>query len=186
MRLNGIGESLYWSYANLGMAHAAVTKGDEAYHTGHYIIRNKLYSGLRKGTMNIRSLADDEKLKLVLPQACCYCGSKESLAVDHLIPRKKGGLDKGDNMVWSCRSCNSSKAATDVLEWLAKRNQFPPLLLLRRYLKICIEHCEKYNLMHAPLDWEGELPFSLSAIPHDFPPPKELTLWLNVDRNNPA
>jgi hypothetical protein len=178
MKINTVEESLYWSYANLGMAHAAVRKGDAKYHTGHFIIRNKLYTGFRNGTMNVKSLADDERLKLVLPQACCYCGSKHFLAVDHLIPRKKGGLDKGDNMVWSCRSCNSSKCATDVLEWLIKRGQFPPLLLLRRYLKISIDFCIQNDVMNTLINEAGELPFSLSVIPHDFPQPAHLTLWI--------
>jgi hypothetical protein len=81
-------------------------------------------------------------------------------------------------MVWACRSCNSSKRAMDVLEWLDRREPFPPLLLLRRYLKIRVEHCEQHELMSAPLDWEGDLPFRVSAIPHDFPPPKDLVLWV--------
>ncbi|MCX6621012.1 MAG: HNH endonuclease [Acidobacteria bacterium] len=72
---------------------------------------------------------------MVLPQACCYCGSRECLSVDHLIPTKRGGANSGDNMVWACRSCNSSKCARDALEWLAERNEFPPVLLLRRYLQ---------------------------------------------------
>jgi hypothetical protein len=71
MKIQTIGESLLWSYANLGMAHAAVRSGDAAYHRGHFIIRNRLYSGFRKDTMRIRSLAEDERLKLLLPQACC-------------------------------------------------------------------------------------------------------------------
>lgn len=175
-----VGESLYWSYANLGMAHAAVRKGDKAYHTGHFIIRNRLYAGFRNGTMNIGGLADDERLKLVLPQACCYCGDKNHLAVDHLIPRKRGGLDKGDNMVWSCRSCNSSKCATDVLEWLARREQFPPLLLLRRYLKLSVDFSKQNGLMVVPTKDATNLPFSLPAIPHDFPPPEKLILWVGI------
>ena len=37
------------------------------------------------------------------------------------IPTKRGGANTGDNLVWACRSCNSSKCAHDALEWLAKR-----------------------------------------------------------------
>lgn len=178
MKIDTIGESLYWSYANLAMAHAAVSKGDVHYHVGHFIIRSRLYAGLRNGSMNVGSLADDERLKLKMPQSCCYCGNTDHLAVDHLIPRKKGGLDKGDNMVWACRSCNSSKGATDALEWLLKRQQFPPLFLLRRYLKNAIEFCVQNDLMETPLTEAGELPFSLPTVPHTFPQPAELVLWV--------
>lgn len=180
MKIRTLGESLYWSYANLGMAHAAVKKGDISYHTGHFIIRNRLYTGFRNGTMNISALADDERLKLVLPQACCYCSSRNHLAVDHLISRKRGGLDRGDNMVWACRSCNSSKGATDVLEWLEKREQFPPLLLLRRYLKLSINFSKQNGYMDSLLGEHLNLPFSLSAIPHDFPQPAKLLLWVDT------
>lgn len=178
MNIETIGESLYWSYANLAMAHAAVSKGDEKYIVGHFMIRAKLYAGLRNGSMNVGSIADDERLKLRMPQSCCYCGSADHLSVDHLIPRKKGGLDNGDNMVWACRTCNSSKGATDVLEWLLKRQQFPPLFLLRRYLKSAIEFCIQNDLMETQLSEAGELPFSLTAIPHKFPQPVELFLWV--------
>lgn len=70
-----LGESLGWSYANLAMAHAAVAQGEQTYRTLHYMIRSRLHKGLREGKMQIASLAEDEKLKLVLPQACCYCGA---------------------------------------------------------------------------------------------------------------
>ena len=76
--------------------------------------------------MSIGPLADDERLKMVLPQACCYCGNHDHLSVDHLIPTKRGGANTGDNLVWACRSCNSSKCASDALEWLVKKNEFPP------------------------------------------------------------
>ena len=177
MQITTVGDSLFWSYSNLGMAHAAVEKGATGYKQLHFIIRNRLYSGLRKGTMNIGPLADDEKLKMILPQACCYCGARENLSVDHLIPSHKGGANAGENMVWACRSCNSSKCATDVLEWLAKRDQFPPLLLLRRYLKLAVDYCVENEIMDMPLEEVQDVPFSISAIPHDFPPPSELRLW---------
>jgi hypothetical protein len=117
-------------------------------------------------------------LKMVLPQACCYCGSREHLSVDHLIPTKRGGANSGDNLVWACRSCNSAKCARDVLEWLAEKNQFPPVLLLRRYLKLAIEMSTARDLMNSPLNAAPELPFSLSAIPTSYPSPSQLRLWV--------
>ena len=51
------------------------------------MVRNKLYHGLLSGTMSMRSLYDDERLKMTMPQACYYCGSTVALSVDHLIPR---------------------------------------------------------------------------------------------------
>jgi hypothetical protein len=172
-----IGESLHWSYANLGMAHAAVTKQAAVYGRSHYMIRARLFRGLRDGAMGVGSLLDDERLKLVLPQACCYCGVRANLSLDHLFASKVGGRDSADNIVWSCRSCNSSKGARDLLAWLGSRGQFPPLLLLRRYLKLAIGHCEDRQLLGVPLGETPELPFALREIPHEFPAPAGLILW---------
>lgn len=173
-----VGEYLYWSYANLGMAHAALSHGIKEYDRIHYIIRSRLYKGLCEGTMLIGSLADDERLKLIIPQACSYCGSREHLAVDHLVPRKLGGDDLGDNMIWACRFCNSSKGAADVLQWLSGKGLFPPILLLRRYLKIVICYCMENSIMDTPIIDAPHMPFSLLFIPHKYPPLSELRLWV--------
>ena len=178
MEIHTIGELLHWSYANLAMAHAAVTAKADKYGRTQYMVRSRLYTGLNKQTMSIGPLADDERLKMVLPQACCYCGSRDFLSVDHLISTKRGGKDSGDNFVWACRTCNSSKGARDVLEWLENRKEFPSLLLLRRYLKLAIEICRKMNIMNTPLCDAPELPFSLAAIPRDYPKPTHLRLWV--------
>jgi hypothetical protein len=176
--INTIGDLLHWSYANLAMAHAAVTAKADKYGRAHYMIRSRLFDGLNRQTMNIGSLADDERLKMVLPQACCYCGNRESLSIDHLIPTKRGGLDTGDNLVWACRSCNSSKCATDMLEWFIAKNEFPPLLLLRRYLKLAIEVSRKMNVMNTSLASAPLIPFALASIPRIYPPPGKLRLWV--------
>ncbi len=176
--IHTIGELLHVSYANLAMAHAAVSHGCDRYGPTHYMIRGRLLKGLRDGTMRIGPLADDARLNMVLPQACCYCAEAGRLSADHLLPLKRGGPHAGDNLVWACRSCNSSKGATDVLEWLAKREQFPPLLLLRRYLKLAVEFCRVARLMDCLLDEAPPLPFSPSAIPTSYPPPASLSLWI--------
>jgi 5-methylcytosine-specific restriction endonuclease McrA len=41
---------------------------------------------------------------------CQYCGSKEDLTFDHLVPRSKGGRTTWDNVVTACAECNLSKA----------------------------------------------------------------------------
>jgi hypothetical protein len=178
MDITTVGELLHWSYANLAMAHSAVGAKAEKYGRTHFIVRARLNAGLNKQTMSIGPLAEDERLKMVLPQACCYCGSRDHLSADHLIPTKRGGANSGDNLVWACRSCNSSKCARDALEWLAERNQFPPLLLLRRYLKLAIELSRDRHLLNTPIVEAPDLPFSLSAIPTKFPQPSQLRLWV--------
>ena len=40
---------------------------------------------------------------------CQYCGCKDDLTFDHLIPRSLGGLTRWDNVVTACAPCNLSK-----------------------------------------------------------------------------
>ncbi len=178
MEITTVGELLHWSYANLAMAHTAITANAEKYGRTHFMVRSRLYAGLNNQTMAIGPLADDERLKMLPPQVCCYCGSRDYLSVDHLIPTKRGGANTGDNLVWACRSCNSSKCARDALEWLVERGQFPPILLLRRYLKLAIEMSRDMNLMNIPIASAPKLPFSLSAVPTTYPQPNQLRLWV--------
>lgn len=166
------------SYANLAMAHAAVSDQVLTYQRKHYMIRARLLAGLRKGTMRLGSFMEDERLKLLLPQACCYCGSSERLSIDHLVPLHRGGLDLPENMVWACRACNSSKGTWDMLEWYVPRHGFPPLLLLRRYLKLAHLAAEQGDCLDLPASHCTSIPFSLPAVPVVYPPPDELKLWV--------
>ncbi|CAN1550038.1 McrA Restriction endonuclease [Rhabdaerophilaceae bacterium] len=40
---------------------------------------------------------------------CQYCGSKEDLTFDHVIPRSKGGMTTWENVVTACSPCNLRK-----------------------------------------------------------------------------
>ncbi len=40
---------------------------------------------------------------------CQYCGSKESLTVDHVHPKSRGGRDTWENLVAACVPCNNRK-----------------------------------------------------------------------------
>lgn len=180
--LKTIKELLYWSYANLAMSHAAVVSGSEKFNRTHFIIRSRLYSGLMKGTMNIGSLVEDEKIKIKNSNCCCYCGIVAPLTVDHLIPQAKGGAHSGDNSVWACQSCNSSKGKKDLLDWLEQKGKFPALFLLRRYLKIAINFCEENDLMDKKQNGDFDLPFSIKKIPIKYPSPPNMTM--HYDKNS--
>jgi 5-methylcytosine-specific restriction endonuclease McrA len=52
---------------------------------------------------------------------CIYCGSKENITIDHLIPISKGGTHEVYNLFPACRKCNSSKHAQDWIEWYRKQ-----------------------------------------------------------------
>lgn len=179
-------QHIAWSYANVARAHAAVEAGVESYGRTHHMIRSRLYKGLTTDSMKIRTLYDDEKVKFTYPQACCYCGATEKLSIDHLIPRIKGGEDYSDNLVWACKSCNSSKGGRDLLEWCQAKNRFPALLLLRRYVKLVARYCVEHDILDTPLAdaTQLDLPFKLALLPYEFPALTTLTLWVPVMRQD--
>ena len=170
---------IYWSYSNLAMAHAAVEQRAERYRQVHFMVRARLYKGLTTGSMNIGSLLDDERIKLNAPRACAYCSTDDALTLDHLLPKHRGGAESADNSIWACRSCNSSKGARDVLVWwAATRQSSPPLLLVRRYLKLALREAEERDVLDHALDDLPALPFDPAAIPTSFPDPGQCVLWM--------
>jgi 5-methylcytosine-specific restriction endonuclease McrA len=40
---------------------------------------------------------------------CQYCGTRNNLTIDHVIPRSRGGKDTWDNLVACCTTCNVKK-----------------------------------------------------------------------------
>ena len=40
---------------------------------------------------------------------CQYCGSRERLTLDHVLPKSRGGPDTWDNLVAACGECNHRK-----------------------------------------------------------------------------
>lgn len=173
-----VAELIYWSYANLAMAHDGINRGLPTYDKTSFIIRMRMYKGLLSGKLQVSSLFKDERLKMENGARCVYCGSTENLSVDHLFPRIKGGADNVENLVCSCKSCNSSKGKKDLMVWYNERGQFPSIMVLRRYLKLVIQWCLELDLMDKA--WEevddSALPFRLSEIPTKFPKCSEISL----------
>lgn len=169
---------IYYSYANLAMAHTAIDKEQEKYEMFNFMIRAKLFKGLKEGTMNMRTIFDDEKIKLQTGQICNYCGSSDRLALDHIFPQKLGGKDAAENLIFACKTCNSSKGKKDLMEWMAFRAQFLPLMVIRRYLKLTFNYCNENGLLDKEINElkEMNLPFRIDLLPINFPKPNELVL----------
>jgi len=171
-------DKIYWSYANLAMAHTAVEKQQEKYTKINFMIRAKLFKGLNNGTMNIRTIFDDEKIKLETGQICNYCGSNSNLSIDHIFPKKIGGKDDAENLIYACKSCNSSKGTKDLMEWMNDKDFFLPLMIIRRYLKLVHTYCEENNLIDMEIEKlkNMDLPFKINLLPTSFPNPSGLIL----------
>jgi 5-methylcytosine-specific restriction endonuclease McrA len=55
---------------------------------------------------------------------CVYCGIKfppESLTLDHVQPRVRGGDHSEGNLVAACRTCNADKGSAPAWAYLADR-----------------------------------------------------------------
>jgi len=181
-KIETVREQIYWSYANLAMAHTAVDKKQAKYERFNYMIRAKLFKGLKEGTMNMRTIFDDEKIKLQTGQICNYCGSAEKLALDHIFPQKFGGQDNAENLIFACRTCNSSKGKKDLMEWMDFRKKFLPLMIIRRYLKLTFSYSLENNLIDKKIEdlKDMELPFKIDLLPTSYPAPINLTL--NIEK----
>ena len=67
----------------------------------------RLHSGVRRPTPELKI-----SRKSVLARdgyTCVYCGSRESLTLDHVFPRCRGGETSWENVVCSCLKCNNKK-----------------------------------------------------------------------------
>ena len=42
---------------------------------------------------------------------CQYCGSRDRLTVDHVLPKSRGGRDTWENLVAACTPCNNRKGS---------------------------------------------------------------------------
>jgi DNA-directed RNA polymerase subunit RPC12/RpoP len=178
VKFTTVREKIFWSYANLAMAHTAVKENKTTYDRTHFMIRAKLFKGLKTGTMNIRSIFDDEKIKLNTGKKCNYCGSSEHLALDHIFPKKLGGEDTAENLIYACRSCNSSKGKKDLMEWMSLRDEYLPLMVIRRYLKLTYRYCSSRDLLDERIEdiINIDLPFNISYLPTQFPNPQKLVI----------
>ena len=48
--------------------------------------------------------------------SCQYCGSKDNLTFDHVVPRSRGGITSWENVVAACSRCNLKKGARSLRE----------------------------------------------------------------------
>jgi 5-methylcytosine-specific restriction endonuclease McrA len=51
---------------------------------------------------------------------CEYCGSRDNLTMDHVIPLCRGGAHDILNIVPACHSCNSKKGSKLLSEWKSR------------------------------------------------------------------
>ena len=56
--------------------------------------------------------------------SCAYCGVKERMEQEHIMPVSKGGPYIASNIIPACRSCNASKGDKDLEMWYRSHKSF--------------------------------------------------------------
>jgi len=105
-----IRDELYWQYAKIISESAKFGKKNFGFIMSKF---KELQSGKIKWSTTIREYVKEHES----PDECIYCGSKDNLTVEHILPRSRGGPDIPDNAVMVCQKCNSSKGDKRLYEW---------------------------------------------------------------------
>lgn len=62
--------------------------------------------------------AAKEKIFIRDKYECQYCGSKEDLEIDHIVPLSKGGNNEDYNLITACHKCNKLKNDKSLKEFI--------------------------------------------------------------------
>jgi hypothetical protein len=131
---------IYWEYANL-IAKSAGFKANYGFIVSRY---KKLDSGEMKWSSSVRDHVKELDQGLI----CAYCGARNNLTTDHIVPISRAGvdpriarlLDSADNCVCACKKCNSTKSDRDAFEWYgSERIDEIPNLVLSKFLKLAYQ-----------------------------------------------
>lgn len=136
-----IKEEILYEYAKL--ISRSVFKGQI-----NYRFVSDRFKALRDGQATMSGTNREWQREQELPKECVFCAAAETLQVDHLIPRSRGGPDSADNIVWSCTTCNASRGDQGVFQWLGlKRKDKLHRLVAGKYLKELLDlHSERGTL----------------------------------------
>ena len=83
---------------------------------------------------------------------CVYCGTREHLTLDHVIPRSRGGRDSWHNLVTACQRCNTEKGdrTPEEADMPMSHKPFRPsfIMYLRDFNGKVVEEWKPYLLMN--------------------------------------
>ena len=148
---------IFWQYAKLVARSAGMAK--------QYGFVMKTFQDLRTGKRQWSSILREDTLMAVEGKAACaYCGSASDLTRDHIIPVRIKAPPECDvhqihNLVWCCRTCNSTKGGRDVFTWYGPgRRDEIPRLVEGKFLKLVYRcHECRGTLESTDVDLDGRL-----------------------------
>ncbi|MDR5655147.1 HNH endonuclease [Ruixingdingia sedimenti] len=142
-----VADHVYWSYAWLIATRIAQRQGQPVGHRRRNYMAVPNFYKLLRGEKTLSSLERDLFQSFLVSPACMHCGSGLELTMDHLIPRSRGGGADAENIVTCCKHCNSARGNLDLMIWYRRRSQFPTLVLMRQYLKLCHKYASTLQLL---------------------------------------
>lgn len=171
-----VADHIYWSYAWLIATRISQRERRLPRQRKRNELAVPLFGQLSRGEKAITSLERDLFQSMMAEPVCLHCGSRVRLTKDHLIPRSLGGDNDAENIVTSCASCNSSRGNRDLMRWYRDQRQFPCLVLMRQYLKICHKYASAAGLLNIEVmqALRSGLPFDPNALPEKFPSMEDL------------
>jgi hypothetical protein len=165
---------IYFQYAKLiARSSFQCTDSAEAKKKCYGFIKQK-FRELGNGTISWSDILREDKQLIESDKVCTYCGSEESLAWEHIVPKSlqiKSECGECDaiqhihNQVYACKHCNSSKGTMGLYSFYRKKllNEpkyfdYLPALLEKKYLKT-IYQCHECagTLDNINLDGDGEM-----------------------------
>lgn len=88
------------------------------------IINQQRRESKKKSLPNTLTSKQWDEIKAKFNNRCAYCGQQLPLEQEHFIPLSKGGEYTINNIMPSCKSCNSSKNNSDFFEWYPKQEYY--------------------------------------------------------------
>ena len=139
--------------------------------------RNKL-AWVEDGTLKLKVEASFRKVMYELTyelkgrNVCEYCGKTfldEDMTLDHMIPQERGGPTITNNLVPSCKECNSKKSNMTAEQYIKYKNLSGTEK--KKYFESFKEYvkCMKKNdLLELPDDWISKKEVSEILVRFDF------------------
>jgi hypothetical protein len=132
-----IRDLIFWQYAKLISKSAGFGINSRAFQMDRF---KKLQGGEIEWSTTIREYVREHET----PGVCAYCGSRDKLTLEHILPRSRAGPDTPDNAVMVCASCNSSKGGKRLYEWHGSHAKDEiPRIVEGKYLKLLYSLHEK-------------------------------------------
>lgn len=135
--VKSIEDTIHYYYAKLVIARSA---GFE----GNYRFITHTFKKLKNGEIKISDYDREILKQMKMLQTCCpYCDCDGPLSQEHIVPLERSGPSGPHNTIFSCKSCNSSKGANDLIDWwknkLGKKLDDLPRIPIAIYLKLCYD-----------------------------------------------